>query len=189
VLTAAVLLALALLFAGGSPSPKGAGAQRLSLRKAPSSAARRVRLSARAPAPKTVAQAAGAMTSLITADAEAGALDGPAVKQLNARLANLLGDYAAGSGVQAQRDLLGLAQALLMLAQAGHISATALSPLQADVGVLAAALVKNRPSSALPPTVGTPAPAPKDLPPGHGGEPPGQARKHGDAQEGSAEGD
>jgi hypothetical protein len=129
------------------------------------------------------------MTSLITADAEAGALDGPAVKQLNARLANLLGDYAAGSGVQAQRDLLGLAQALLMLAQAGHISATALSPLQADVGVLAAALVKNRPSSALPPTVGTPAPAPKDLPPGHGGEPPGQARKHGDAQEGSAEGD
>jgi predicted Ser/Thr protein kinase len=128
--------------------------------------------------PPTVSGAAGALSALITQDAQSGTIDGPAAQQLTKALTDVLDSAASAQATDAQRKLADLTQTLTTLASQGHVGSAAAPALAGAVSSLSTALAASAPAPQTP--EGGPS-AQEDEPPGHGGgEPPGKAKKHGD---------
>ena len=131
-------------------------------------------------APLTVSGAAAALTALVTRDAGSGTIDQQAAQQITGAMSDLLNSYQQGNAPDVQHKLADLSQHLSMLEQHGDIQAAAAPGLRQAVANLATAMAAN------PVTPSQPAP-PAPKPPGHGGVPPGQAKK--DKGKGKGEGD
>jgi predicted Ser/Thr protein kinase len=127
--------------------------------------------------PGSVSTAAGALTTLATQDAQSGAIDQQAAQQMTNGLADILQSYEQGHINDLPHKLSDLTQQVAALEQHGDINSAAAPALNQAIANLGAALASGSP----PTTVGQPQ---TQLPPGHGGEPPGQAKKdhgsHGD---------
>jgi serine/threonine-protein kinase len=122
----------------------------------------------------TVAGAAGALTALVTQDSQAGSIDQPAAQQITGALGDILHSYESGNTADAQHKLGDLIQQVSMLQTHGDITSTAAGPLDQAISRFGTALA-SAPASTQTQPGGPPGP-----PPGHGGQPPGQAKKHGD---------
>ena len=123
------------------------------------------------PKPRTVSGMAGALTALTTQDAQAGTIDQQAAQQISNSLTNVLNAYEMGNTMDVQHQLTALSQQLAMLEQQGHVTSGATPALNKAVENLSAAIA-TAPLPATQTSSGGP-PAP---PPGHGGQPPGQAK-------------
>ena len=122
--------------------------------------------------PRTVAGAAGDLIRLVTHDLGSRTIDQQAAQQVSNGLTNILNSYEAGNTDNAQQQLNNLSQQMTNLEQGGHITAAAAPALSQAVKNLSTALT-------LAPAITTKAPGgpPKVGPPGHGGTPPGKAKK------------
>jgi serine/threonine-protein kinase len=119
--------------------------------------------------PLTVSGAAGTLTALTTQDVESETIDQAAAKQISGALSDLLNSYQQGNAPDVQHKLADLAQHLSMLEQHGDIQPPAAPAIQRAVANLAQAMAAN--------PVAPSRPSPPAKPPGHGSEPPGQAKK------------
>jgi serine/threonine-protein kinase len=129
--------------------------------------------STRTAQPHTVSAAAGALSTLVTQDAQTGTIDQQAAQQITNAVSDILNSYGMGHTTDAQRKLADLTQHEAMLEQQGHISSAAASALNMALANLNAAL-----ATAAPPTTQTPGQQPPHpaKPHGHGGKPPGKPK-------------
>ncbi|HWC86404.1 MAG TPA: protein kinase [Solirubrobacteraceae bacterium] len=127
--------------------------------------------------PPTVAGAAGALTTLLTQDVQAGTVTQQAAQQIATGLTGILHAWDAGNRTDAQNHLAALSQQVTQLEQQGGVSASAAPALNHALANLGAALASGTPPAAQSPA--PPAPTGGHLTPGHGGAPPGKAKKHG----------
>ena len=129
------------------------------------------------PKPLTVAGTAGALTSLLTRDEQAGTIDQQAAQQISNGLGNVLNQYESGNAMNAAQQLQQLDQQVSQLEQQGHVTAAATPSLNRALQQFGSALSS---AAATQTTTTAPSGGPPGGPPGHGGQPPGQAKKHGD---------
>ncbi len=122
--------------------------------------------------PFTVSGATGALTALITQDAQSGTIDQQAAQQVGKALSDVLNSYEMGHA-DAQHKLSDLSRQVAMLEQRGDITSAAAPALGAAVANLGTALA-NAPAT----TTQTPG-GPPPQPPGHDGKPPGKAKQGG----------
>jgi serine/threonine-protein kinase len=127
--------------------------------------------------PGSVSTAAGALTTLATQDAQSGAINQQAAQQITNGLADIVQSYEQGHTNDLPHKLSDLTQQVAMLEQHGDINSAAAPALNQAIANLGAALASGSPPTTVPQPH-------TQLPPGHGGEPPGQAKKdhgsHGD---------
>jgi eukaryotic-like serine/threonine-protein kinase len=185
-----LVIALIALAAGGGPrhatppSRSGADAAASATKQArsggsttSSTATTSASASRTAPQPQSVAGAAGVLSALLARDGESATIDRQAAQEITKALSDILGSYATTSATDAQHKLADLSQKLTTLAGQGHISPAAAPALAGAVSNLGTALAASAPALQTP--EGGPA-GQEHKPPGHGGEPPGKAKKHGD---------
>jgi serine/threonine-protein kinase len=196
----ALLLALvvALSTDRGSPPPAprrgNAASNRTQTRKTPPAGASHVSVpttathtAASAPAGKpTIAEATGALTSLITQDVESGGIDQPAAQQITNKLTGALGSYEMGHIMDAQHKLSDLAQMVSKLTDQQRITPATAAALDTPLANLSSALARSQPVT--PSQQPGPPPGPGEEPPGRNHKPPGQAKNH-DAPKGHPQGD
>jgi serine/threonine-protein kinase len=134
--------------------------------------------------PRSVAGSAGALSALATQDVQSGTIDQQAAQQITNALSGILHSYEMEHAADVQHKLADMAQHLTMLDGQGHISPAAAAPLHVALANLDTALLESQPETSQPPGgQDTALPAHDEMPPGHGGEPPGQAKKRGDPHE------
>ncbi len=126
----------------------------------------------KAPKPRTVSATAGALTALTTQDVQSGTIDQQAAQQIGNGLTNVLNAYETGNTMNVQHQLATLSQQVAMLEQQGHVTPGAAPALTSAVQNLSTALAST-PSPTTQITNG----GPPAQPPGHGGVPPGQAKR------------
>ncbi|HUE28938.1 MAG TPA: protein kinase [Solirubrobacteraceae bacterium] len=123
--------------------------------------------------PPTVSGAAGALTTLLTQDAQSGTIDQQAAQQIGNHLSDIINSYDMGHAADAQHTLTDLSQQIAMLEQHGDITSAAAPALNGAVASLATAVASASPAV-------TPAPAPAPAPGGpQPGQPPGHDKHHG----------
>jgi hypothetical protein len=166
---ALVILGLALSQVGGSP-PQRTGARSAASHttaarspRASTAAHRASAASARRAARPTVAAAAGALTSLITADLQSGKIPAPAAQQLLGSLQAVLAAFAGGNPADAVQRAGALSALETQLADHGQIAPTTLAPIAAATSTLGTALAR-----AVSTTPTRPASPPPAQPPPHG---------------------
>jgi hypothetical protein len=138
------------------------------------------------PAPATVPGSAGALTTLITRDVEAGSIEQHAAQQITNELTNILNSYEMGHTMNLPHELANLTQQVAMLEGEGQISPAAAAPLHGALANLDTALAESPPETQA--QAGQPPGQTTEPPRGHGGLPPGQAKKH-DGSHGDSHGD
>ena len=89
--------------------------------------------------------AAGALTALVTQDAQSGTIDQQAAQQVGSALSDIVNSYEMGHTADAQHKLADLSQQITMLEQRGSITPGAAPALAAAVANLGTALA-NAPS-------------------------------------------
>ncbi len=190
-----VVLAIA-LSSGGSPHPTASGHRHASTAK---ETAAKTRSHQTTPAttstttrsltttqvtgvkPRTVSPVAGALTALVTGDAQAGTIDQQAAQQISNGLTNVLNPWDIGNVTNAQQQLGTLSQQVTMLEQQGHITSRAAPAINAAITNLGTTLASTTPPTtahAHPPAHHT-HPGPRPAKPGHDGQPPGHAKHPG----------
>ena len=198
---AALLILLIVALASGGGAPRRAPAARVSTQASSKHAATRSRAGspsssppaaatapaahAATPAPRTVAGALGALSSLLAQDAQSGTIDPKAAQQLSQGLAQILSAYASGHAREAERTLSDLSKKLAQFESQGRVAAAAAAPLDSALAGLSAALLGSTPQAAQQESGEGPVQAGER--PGQGPLPPGQAKKHG--HKGAAGGD
>ncbi|MCW3068433.1 MAG: hypothetical protein JWL67_1058, partial [Solirubrobacterales bacterium] len=135
------------------------------------------------PAP-TVSGSVEALGSLLAQEAQSGAIDPHAARQLASGLAEVLGAYEAGHALDARRGVQDLSSRLTALQSQGRITQPAAAPLASSLATLEAAVLRSTPASAQAQGNQPAAEAPV---PGHDGRGHG-AEKHRD-QQAAPEGD
>jgi hypothetical protein len=182
----ALLVALILLMAGGGSTPRArtsaqrgstaarrtAGSSSTGVPKSTSTASGPSSRAATA-SPPSVGAAAGALTSLIAQDVQAGTIAQRAAQQITTRLGDVLGSFESGNAADAQRRLADLGQLAGVLASREEVTPPAAPPLNAALSTLAVALTRAAPAEEAP------APVPAPTPPGHADKPKGHGDKHG----------
>ena len=127
--------------------------------------------------PLTVSEATGALTALIAQDVGSGTIDAKAGKQITNALTEIVNSWDTGNATDARHKLADLSQQVTELEQQGQIAAAATPALKVALENLSAALANAAPAQTQTQTAGgNPSPQPSQ-PPGHGGLPPGQAKK------------
>jgi len=126
--------------------------------------------------PTSVSGAAGALTALVTQDAQSGAIDQPTAQQITTALSDILNSSEMGHATDAEHKLSDLSQHVAMLEQQGHITSAAAPSLNKAVANLSSALASAAPPTTQTPPAGGQPPATPAQPPGHGGRPPGHAK-------------
>jgi hypothetical protein len=191
-----VVLAIALSSSGGSPRRTASTDRHASTAK-PTSAKTRSRQTTLATTstttnsptttqgtgvkPHTVSVAAGALTALVTQDAQAGTIDQQAAQQISNGLTNVLNPWDMGNVTDAKQQLKSLSQQVTMLEQQGHITSRAAPAINAAITNLGTTLASTTPPTtahAHPPAHPTHL-GPRPSKPGHGGQPPGHAKHPG----------
>ena len=128
--------------------------------------------------PLTVAGAAGALTALVTGDAQAGTIDQSATQQITNDLTNVLNAYEIDNPINVQHMLAQLSQQATMLEQHGDVTTPAIPALSTVITNLTTALALA-PSPAPETTPNAPKQPPASgQPPGHDDQPPGHAKHH-----------
>ena len=128
------------------------------------------------PARPTVSAAATALSSLVAQDLASGLIDQPVARQISDGLANILGSYGTGRVPDAQRGLADLSRKLAKLESHERVGSAAAPALTSALAGLGAAL--GLPLQAASPAQGAQLSEHATESPGHGGEPPGKAKKH-----------
>ena len=123
-------------------------------------------------APPTVSGTAGALTALITNDAQSGSIDQQAAQQLSNGLSDILNSYEQGNTSDIQHKLAKLSQQLSQLQQHGDVTSAAAPALVTAVGSLTTALA-NAPAPTTSTAGGSPPGHGPDGKGPHGGGPPG----------------
>ncbi len=100
-----------------------------------------------APATPTVAASAGALTTLLTGDVEAGSIEQHAAQQIANELANILNSFEMGHTMNLPHELANLTQQVEMLEGHGQVSPAAAAPLHAALANLDTALAKSDPET------------------------------------------
>ena len=106
--------------------------------------------------------AAGALTALVTQDAQAGTIDQQAAQQVGNALSDIVNSYEMGHTADAQHQLADLSQQITMLEQRGSITSAAAPALGAAVANLGTALA-NAPATTTQ-TPGAPPAGPQSRP-------------------------
>jgi len=161
---ALVVLAIALLAGGGSPNathttttrraavkrpsstrPRGTvtSARASTAATTPSTAATKPTTTGGAPAAPTVAGSAGALTTLLTRDVEAGGIEQRAAQQLTNELTSILNSYEIGHTTDLPQELTNLTQQVEMLEGQDQISPAAAPPLDAALAHLDTAITNS----------------------------------------------
>ncbi len=145
-----VLLAVILLTSGGS-SPRRAAVHHPRTSASPKkhvntstspTTSPDVTTSIKPKAPQTVPQAAGALTTLATQDAQAGTIDQQAAQQITNGIPPILNSFEMGNTQDAQHQLMNLSQQVTMLEQQGHITSKAAPGLNTALSNLGRAIAR-----------------------------------------------
>ncbi len=112
---------------------------------APAGAPKQTSTTSSAPQTPTVAGSAGALTTILTQDVEAGSIERHAAQQITNELSNILNSYELGHTANLPQELANLSQQLQMLEGHGGISPAAEPPLDADLANLQTALTRAAP--------------------------------------------
>jgi eukaryotic-like serine/threonine-protein kinase len=137
-----------------------------------------VATSASAPsATPTVSTAATALSSLVAQDLASGQIDSHAAQQITDGLTSILGSYGTGRVTDAQRGLVDLSRKLAKLEGQERIGSAAAPALTGALSSLGAAL--GLPIREVSAAQAAQVSEHAKEPPGHGGERPGKAKKHG----------
>jgi hypothetical protein len=134
-------LGIWLLGASGSPDNRAASIERVTNDAAAAHAAAR---------PKTVAAAAGALTTLTTQDLQRGEMDQPAAQAILTHLQDVLTAYDHGHVSDALRHLAVLSTLIGQLSRHGDIKQAALPAVAADLANLRSALRRAGPPPTAP---------------------------------------
>jgi hypothetical protein len=129
------------------------------------------------PATPTVSTAATALSSLVAQYLASGQIDSHAAQQITDGLTSILGAYRSGRVTDAQRGLADLSRKLAKLEGQERIGSAAAPALTSALAGLVAAL--GLPLQEASAAQGAQVSEHVKKPPGHGGERPGKAKKHG----------
>jgi serine/threonine-protein kinase len=129
------------------------------------------------PAGPTVSTAATALSSLVAQDLASGQIDQHAARQITDGLSSILGAYGTGRVIDAQRGLADLSRKLAKLEGHERVGSAAAPALTSALAGLGEALGLGLQEASTAPGAQVSEHA-KEAP-GHGGERPGKAKKHG----------